>query len=218
MAAEQKSVRDQIAEFFAEMFGSKGGAAKKEFGEADAQRLVEAAIAPLKAENSDLKKKLDEQAASFAERERKLSAGEHSGRVAEAVNKLRSAGKWVPAFEKMGLKAVFGELAKLNDTIEFGEGDAKKKLPALDVMVDFIEQLPKFGPQPGAIVGGRTVNHGEAKATPSRLQADANSQQLNELAKKRQEEKKISFGEALTQVATEHPELTQPGAAIGGQV
>jgi hypothetical protein len=42
--------------------------------------------------------------------------------------------------------------------------------------------------------------------------------QLTNLAKTRQKEKSISFSEALTQVAQEHSELTQPGASTGGQV
>ena len=46
------------------------------------------------------------------------------------------------------------------------------------------------------------------------LRFETNSERLCDLAKKRAREVNISFGEALTQVADEHPELTVPGNPI----
>jgi predicted transcriptional regulator len=52
----------------------------------------------------------------------------------------------------------------------------------------------------------------ERQERHGRIQADSNSAQLAELAKRRQRERNITFGEALDQVAREWPELTRPGA------
>ncbi len=52
----------------------------------------------------------------------------------------------------------------------------------------------------------------ERQQSPTDAPSYRNSVQLAELAKCRQRERNITFGEALTQVAAEWPELTQPGA------
>jgi hypothetical protein len=216
-----KTVKEQISEFFAELFSGKNNAAAAatSFSEADAQRLIDIAVAPLKAENLTLKTKLEEQSASFAEREKKLTTGEQSGRVAGAVNVLRTAGKWIPAFEKMGLTLVFAELARKGETIEFGEGDQKKQIAPLDLLVSFLEKLPKIVPGGIKVDQGNLVQFAEAKRpTNGSAPVDPNSEQLNGLAKARQAEKKISFSEALTEIAREHPELTVPGGAAAGAV
>jgi hypothetical protein len=56
-----------------------------------------------------------------------------------------------------------------------------------------------------------TVPHMEFREQRRQLRAfDRNGERLTALAKQRAGEKTISFGEALTQVAAEHPELTTP--------
>jgi hypothetical protein len=220
MVETQKTVREEIAEFFKSMFGGDAPTAKKNFCEDDAKTLVEAATAPLKAKIAELEGKHTTQATSFAEREKKIAGGELSTRVAEAVNKLRSANKWVPAFEKMGLKVVFGELAKAAETVEFGEGDKKRKISPLDLLVEFMEKLPKIVPGGVKVDGATVVAFSDAakRHADSRTPVDANSVQLNALAKEMQKAQKISFAEALTQAASEHPELTVPGGATAGAV
>jgi hypothetical protein len=222
MAEQQKPIGEQIHDYFKHLFAPKDTATQ--FSEADAQRLITAAITPLKQENIDLKAKLDKQTTDFAEREKKLVTGEHSGRVAEAVNKLRSAGKWVPAFEKMGLKVVFAELAKGTESIEFGEpgkdGKKPKALP-LDLLTNFLEKLPKIVPG-GITVGDKKVlDFASARppATRGQTVVDQNSEQLHALILEFQEKNpKVEYGEAMMQVAAKNPELTVPGGMAAGAV
>jgi hypothetical protein len=222
MAVQEKTFAEQFKAFFEEHFGAKNNATQ--FSEADVKPLIEAAHASLLAKVTALETKLAAQATSFAERERKLVTGEHSGLVAEAVNKLRTAGKWVPAFEKMGLKVVFAELAKVTETIEFGEPDKdgkKNKVLPLDILTNFLEKLPKIVPGGVKVTEGSVIQFADAAAKHAhagRTMVDQNSVQLNALAEAAAKAQKISFAEALTQVAVEHPELTVPGGAAAGAV
>jgi predicted transcriptional regulator len=116
---------------------------------------------------------------------------EGSPLVEDAVGRLRARGKWLPEFEELGLELIFAELAKNPDKIEFGEGNERHRMTALDILVSFLESLC-FGAHPRSI----------------------NSQRLSDLAKKRASDKNISFGEALSQVSQERPELTIPDGDV----
>ena len=52
------------------------------------------------------------------------------------------------------------------------------------------------------------------QSSDSEWRFQSNSEALNDLAKQRARKGKISFGEALSQAAEEHPELTLPGTTI----
>lgn len=206
----EKTIREQVAAFFAEMFGKKTGEGAT-FSESDAKRIATeaatVAAAPLQAKVTELEGKLTKQATEFAERESKISVGEMRQKSIDAVNKLKASGRWVPAFEKMGLTQVFDELAKLTVTVEFGEGDAKKKVSPLETLTLFLEGLPKIVP------GGRVVEAAAAQRGKA-----STGDPLTDAAKARQKEKNITFAEALSQVASEQPELTMAGSSAGGAV
>jgi hypothetical protein len=212
VSATEKSIKETIVEIFAEMFGKK--TEPKTFSEDEAKRVAaqaaEAAAAPLKAELATMKTAFEAQTAKFTERETALAGGEVKQRAAAAVAKLRSAGKWIPAFEKMGLVTLFGELAKETKTIEFGEGDAKKTLTPLDTLVAFLESLPK-------IVPGGVVFNGALGGKTDGAAVSPKDNPLTIAARARAKEAKISFNEALLQVAQENPELTVVGTgSVGG--
>jgi hypothetical protein len=204
-----KTIKQEIQAFFAELFS--GSAQPKTFSEADAQRIATeaatAAAAPLVAKVTTLETQLATQATKFAERETAIAGGEIKQRAQAAIARLKTAGKWIPAFEKMGLGPVFDELAKSTATVEFGEGDAKKTVTPLETLVLFLEGLPKI------VSGGRLVEG----AAPGRTKASTGDP-LTDAARARQKEKNITFGEALAQVAQEQPELTVAGNATGGAV
>ncbi len=213
VATGDKTVKEQIAEFFSELFGNKGGAAQAAtFSERDAQALVDRAVAaavqPLQAKITAQEKALAEQKAEFAERERKLLTQEIKGRAGELIAGLKQKGKWIPAFDKMGLGVIFQELAKQTETIEFGEGDAKKTLPLADLLAQFVEGLPSIVPT------GRLSNGAPTAAPNASVKDDA----LTAAARALQKAKDITFSEALDQVAKEHPELTVPGNGAAGRV
>jgi hypothetical protein len=209
VAAETKTIKEEVKAFFAEMFG--GSAQPKTFSEADAQRIATeaatAASAPLVAKVTALETQLTAQTTKFAERETALAGGEVKQRATAAIARLKTAGKWIPAYEKMGLGLIFDELAKLTTTIEFGEGDAKKTVTPLETLTLFMEGLPKI------IHSGRFVE----SAGPGKTKTSTGDP-LTDAARARQAEKKITFGEALAQIADEQPELTMAVGASGGAV
>jgi hypothetical protein len=209
----EKTIAEQVKEYLA---GLLGVGTPKTFSEADVTALVTSAVnTAVTAAVDPLKAQIAKQATDFAEREGKLTGAELQSKAQQAVTRLKSKGKWIPAFEKMGGELLFAELAGLSNTVEFGEGDAKKTLSPLEMFENFMEGLPavvpagtKFTPQ--AAAQATTVDYGE--------KADQNSVQLHTLASKRASEKSISYGEALTQVAQENPALTKPGNASAGAV
>jgi hypothetical protein len=207
--AETKSGFEQFKAFFAELLN--GSNAPKTFGEADITRIVNeaatAAAAPLQAKIASLETDLAAQKTQFAERERTLAGGATKLRAEQAVTKLKGAGKWIPAFDKAGVPLLFDELAKLSVTIEFGEGAEKKPTAPFDMLVNFLEGLPKIVP------GGRLV-----ESAPRTSGKQSTGDALTDAAKARAKEKNISFSEALDQIAAEQPELTTAGRSTAGAI
>lgn len=212
----EKTVAEQIKDFFRETFG---GNTPKTFSEADVTALVTSAVSTAVSDAvKPLEVKIAAQATSFAERDGKLAGAEIKARAQEAVTGLKSKNKWIPAFEKMGAVLLFEELAGLKQTVEFGEAGTDGKKPQvapLQLLVNFLEGLPSVVPAgtnftPQAADRATVVEYGE--------KADPNSVQLHQLAAKRASDKNISYGEALSQVASENPALTKPGGATAGAV
>lgn len=211
MVVDEKTVREQIAAFFAEMFGRKQSGAPANFSEDDVKRIASEAAAaaakPLQTEIAKLQGDLTSQAAKFSEQQRTAAGSELRQRTDAVVGKLKASGHWIPAFDKMMLPAIFAELAASEKKLEFGEGDQKKQVSVLDAFVEFLEGLPKI------VRGGRVVS-GAAPAAKAGKTGDP----LTDMAMARAADKKITFSEALTQIADETPELTAWGGALPGAV
>jgi hypothetical protein len=209
VAQETKTVAEQIKAYFAELFG--GNAQPATFSEADVTRIATeaatAAAAPLQQKIATLETDLTAQKTQFAERERALAGGATKLKAEQAVTKLKGAGKWIPAFDKAGVPVLFDELAKLTVTVEFGEGAEKKPTAPFDMLLNFLEGLPKIVP------GGRLV-----EGAPRAAGGPSTGDPLTDLAKTRQKEKNISFSEALDQVVAEQPELATAGRSTAGAI
>jgi hypothetical protein len=207
----EKTVAEQIKAFFVETFGGSSQPASKTFSEADVTRIATetatAAAVPLQAKIAALETEVKTSTAKFGEREAALATAEVEQRAVDAINNLKSKGAWVPAFDKTGLPLVFRELAKATATVEFGEGDAKKKVTPLQGLVLFMEGLGRIVP-PGRVVG----------SVPTAAGGRSTGDPLTDASIARQKEKGITFGEALRQVSEEHPEWTGAGQSTGGQV
>lgn len=208
--AAEKSFGEQFMEFFKTLPGfSGGGGQPKTFSEDDVKRIVTEASAPLLAKVNTLETDLKTSATQFAEREKALAGGEVKQRATEAVTRLKAKGAWVPAFERQGVPLIFDELAKVTTTIEFGEGDAKKKETPLELLVQFMESLPKIVP------GGMLV---EPVLNPARAK-NSTGDPFTDAVKKRKADKNITFSEAWEQIAAEQPELIPTGKpAVAGAV
>lgn len=208
----EKTIREQIAAFFAEHFGRKPGESAS-FSESDVKRIaaeaVTAATGPLQTKVTEMEASLALQKTQFAERERKLAGGETKQRVTDAIAQLKGSGRWIPAFDKMGLPLVFAELAESGKSLEFGEGDAKKQVSPLDLAVSFFEGLSKIVPA-GTTYDGRRAAVGGGSPTEDPLTAATRARM--------KQDKELSFAEAMLREAEEHPELVNAGAATAGSV
>ena len=197
VAGETKTVAEQIKAFFAEAFGSN--VQPKTFSEDDLKSITGEALAnaakAFDAKVIALQSELATQTAKFTEREKLIAGGEVKQRAVEAAARLKTAGKWLPAFDKMGLG------------LEFGEGDAKKSVTPLETLVLFLEGLPKIVPSGRVFEAAAHARGGNSSGDP-----------LTDAARVRQKEKKITFSEALDEVAAEQPELAVAGRTTAGSI
>jgi hypothetical protein len=218
MATENKQLEDSLFERLKSLLpgGKKdaGDPAPVNFTEEQLQAAINKAIAPIQTELAQYK-------TDFAESQRTQETVASKTRAAEAIAKLKREGKYIPAFDKLGLSVVFEELAKETEVVEFGEGDAKKKKSPLEFFVEFMESLPKIVP------GGKLYNGEQASGKGAgvvqfneggRAAADPNSIALDTAVRERMSSKNVNYGDALTQITRERPELAKPGGASGGEV
>lgn len=198
---DPKEMRNSFLEALKEFFGIE--TKPKIFSEADVQKASDAAAAAalkpvqdeltrVKAEFADLQKKHNDAAQSSAEAGRATL-------VANTMAGLKSAKRWLPAYDKMGVPALFAELAKSEVSLEFGEGDKKEKKSLLAVFAEFLKGLPELVPG-SEIVTGQQKTASVVKFTGN---ADPASIEIANAASARAAEKKITFGEALTEIYAE---------------
>ena len=219
----EKTVAEQVRDYLSELFGGKRPETAPAFSEADLKRsiseAVTAAIQPYETKIASLESDLKTQAAQFSEQQATATQVRLEQAASDAVQALKSAGRWVPAFDKIGVPALFNELAKANNVVEFGEGDKKQSKKPLDLLLTVFTELPKIVPSGHLVTGQATTKTGSVQFTEGRgVVADQNSIALNDLASSRAREKGISFSEALDQVAIENPTLTVPGSLQGAGV
>lgn len=117
---------------------------------------------------------LQTQAASFSEREQRITEAERAQQAAAHVSfaeGLITAGKLLPA-HKAQVVALLGAVPATG-VVEFGEGEAKQSLPALDSLKSLLSALPvqvTFGEHAGAAAD---ADHGTASfAAPAGFSVD----------------------------------------------
>jgi hypothetical protein len=205
-----KQIKETVAEFLREKFG--GGEPARGAGLSDDQvkSVIQEAVKPFTEKITALETKLTE--ADKREEDRKKEAGKQAiasavaaarTRVQQFIERLKPAGRWVPAFERLGLPALMEQLALAQGTVTFGEGDKKIEKALLEVFEQFLEALPPSivlkeitpkGAKPGKVVA----------MTPSPgITLDEGSVALSARAREIAAERKITFGEALREARQE---------------
>ena len=179
----KKTVRQSIAEYFSEMFGKKAEAPT--FTEHELIAKVESAVQPLVEKVEELEEMISEGQKEEKERASTQDAESRKEKVAAFIEKQKAANRWVPAFDEAGMPQVLENLAAAGGTVEFGEGDDKKKIDAYQVLTTFLEQLPKIVPTKeiakGARKAGKLISFNEPQRG-SNLQVDPASVALAERA------------------------------------
>ena len=211
---DQQSIVDKLVEKMKGIFPShkpvEGAAAfTEEQQKAAIAEAVAAAVKPVQAA-------LDAQQKVFTDGQTAAQAQASQARADAAIGKLKAGGKWVPAFDAMGVPHLFQELAKVDTAVEFGEEGKKVKQTPLEVLFAFMDAQPKIV-QTNRIVDP-AAKTGTTQARTFAEGTDQNSIKFNELAEELERTEKISFAEAGRRVAKEHPELLKPGAATAGGV
>jgi hypothetical protein len=220
MALDEKKLEDslftRLTAFFAPKPNVTTEVTPKTFSEEDVQRIAkEAAEAAVAAQVNPLK-------TQFSEREKTLSIAETKSRAEAAIGKVKTAGAWVPAFEKMGLTQIFEELAGSTETVDFAEGNATVKRTKLEIFTSFMEGLKQIVPaspvwtgQGAVATAGKSVGFNESP----NVVADRNSVMFAEkIDAYMVEHKESDYRAAMRAVAAKHPELTVPGGASAGSV
>ena len=208
----QKSFLETLKEFFG---GKRPEAAA--FSSEEVDKRVKEATKAFEAKVAELTTQFNEQKTA-AEKAATAAASAASSQLAsDAVKDLKAKQRWVPAFDKMGVPEIFAELAKSPAKVSFGEGDKKKEKTLLQVFADFLAGLPEIVPV-GEIAGAAaSAKKGGARFNEATgIVLDMASVALRDAAKKRAQESKISFGEALAQLRSEG--FKPEGAAAAGEV
>lgn len=202
MDEQKKTIREAIKDFFSELFGSKPAAGT--FSEEQVMGMITKAVTAATTPLIDQNKQL---ATQFTELNNKLAASNTDTKRAQAVafvEKLKLAGKWIPAFTAAGMEAMLVNLATSGGSVKFGETGKEIEITSYEAMCKFLEGLPAIVPA-GDIsgrfktAGGKMIPFNEAKG----ISLDMDSVVLNEKAQKIATEQKIDLGEALRIAAGE---------------
>lgn len=210
------SMLDEIKKLFADMMTQMKGMMpeQKKGGSTDMteeqiqQKINEGIAAALKTKDAEFAETTKKKETEFSEREAALKKKEDTALAVAAEVKrkaisdfcegLKKAGKLTPAMDKlgMGVTEFMNQIAFIEATVEFGEGDKKAKQTLLEFVQSFLSALPKaieFGEVAGR---GNDVGAGNAEAKLTAL-----------TQKKMEANKDMSYKQAFSEVQTEHPGL-----------
>lgn len=185
-----------------------------------ADDAAKAAVAKFAEENEELRGKLKETEAKFAEADKKAkdvatklserdkadaarAAEAHKQRVASFCEKLKGEGKLLPAWEDAGLREFMQSLSSGEDrVVAFGEGEKAKKITQLEFMESFLGGLPKVVDFEEKGKGAKR-HPASAKFNEANAEYEVENLELRDLAVTIFEEEngkgnRITFSEALT--------------------
>lgn len=195
----KRTIQQEVRGFFAELFSGKKPTETHQFSEAEINKRVEAATKPLAEKLSTIEK-------TFADQAKATATAAQTATANDAVNKLKAAGKWLPAFDKMGAPQIFAKLAESSAVITFGEGEQKKEKPAVEVFADFLSGLKEIVPAGEFVDASKAAAKGakvvKFNAAPG-IDVNPASIEFNEAAEKRAAEKKIELGAAMKELRSE---------------
>jgi hypothetical protein len=215
----KQTFMEALKEFFKDFKDFKiGGSETKSFSEEDVKRIsTEAVKAAVTEATAPLKTEITTLTTKFAESQTSAAATAKSKSADEAIAELKSKGKWIPAFEKMGAPQLFVELAKSEVKITFGEGEKKIEKSPLQLFADFLGGLQQIVPAKeisGAANGARKGNLIKFTEPTRGAEIDQDSVAQAEAAQQLVDGGKCkTFGEALQKVRREG--VTAGQAAAG---
>lgn len=193
---QKKTIMEAVREYFGELFGQKktDGAS---FSESQVNDIVKKAVTSATAPLIEQNKKLSTQ---FDELQTTLNASAADAKKAEVtafIEKLKAAGKWVPAFDVAGIPALLEHAALSGGKVKFGEEGKEKEYSSYEAFCQFLEQVPAIVPTKnitGRVAGkSNVIEFNEAKG----IDLDTDSVALMQRAQKIATDRKITYSEAL---------------------
>ncbi len=215
-AKVKQSIADGIREFFSSHFGGRKseGTVDVEALKAELTQWLTATFSTqLEAERAERKKVEDK----FSALESRTNGADAQVRATSAINELKAAGAWVPAYEKLGIPQLFSALAGNVDTITFSDAKGVERKPALlDALTGALKGIGKIVP---AEVFAAGAQGGQSKAAPSANGAavDAASITFSDMVTERAKADKIPWNDAY-RLLTAEGRRPEPGSAAAGAV
>ncbi len=216
-----KPIIQSLKDFFAELFKGKRIENLSEGDQAKAiETAVAAAVNPLTQKFTELEKKVTEASTANATASAAAASQAQVALAEKQVQRVKDARRWLPAFDKMGLPAIFSELAKSPAKISFGEGDKKAEKPACEAFADFMINLGEMVPS-GELVPGQARAQGTLvqfnEPADRNTVVDQDSAALAEAAQEmvNKSNGKTTFGEALRQLRRSGKYAVAGGSSSG---
>jgi hypothetical protein len=200
-----EEMKAAFSEAIKNLFGDKKPAV---FSEDDVKKIsLEAA----KEATKDLQTQLGAQKTAFDDLQKKFNESQtasalagKSASVDAAIAKLKADGKWIPAFDKMGMPQVFAELAKTETKVAFGEGEKKVEKTMVQLFADFLGGLPQIVPVKELTAAAGSARKGNlikfSEPSNGNTAIDQDSVLMAEAAQELATKEKITYGEALKRV------------------
>lgn len=198
----KKSFMESLKEFFSEMLPKK--AANTGTDQEAIDKAVAAVTTRFESKFTELQTSLDAEKKAREKAEQSAATGAQSSFAEKQIARVKTAKRWVPAFDKMGLPQIFTELAKNETVISFGEGDKKTEKKPAELLADFMISLSEIVPTGELAAGAQKTSSGKLvqfnEPANANFAVDEESVALAEAAQELATKEKISFGDALKRV------------------
>jgi hypothetical protein len=212
---DEKSFFEKLRAFFTE------GPGRNEPAVAGiTQEQVDTAIARATTQFSEELKKEREARESAEKRLSDLqisfSATNGNACAAALISDLKAKKHWIPAFDKMGVPALFAALA-VDHPIEITFSDNTKK-DAAQLLADVLDGIGKIVPEGAVFTAEGTIEMPQERPSGNGTQVDQGSAVFHEKVLARAKEKTISYNDAMKELNAEGVSSASFGAASAGAV
>jgi len=216
---DEKSILNAIKAFFAETFGSSNPAPTGGLTQVQIDAAIERATAKFTEELKAEREARVAAEARFSEFQTQVSATNGNARAATLIFDLKEKKHWLPAFDEMGVPALFTALtAEHPIEITFGEGDKQQKVDAAQMLANVLHGLGKIVPEGALFASGGTVETPKSTPSGNGTPVDPGSALFHEQVVTRSKEKNIPYNDALKQLNAEGKSSATYGGASTGAV
>jgi hypothetical protein len=197
---DQVQLKKTFMESLREIFSEKQPAQAATITQEQIDAAVAKAVGTVETKfAADLKTERDARVAvelQFAEHQKKVGSASADARVTALIGGLKASKRWLRAYDKMGVPALFAALASGATTeIEFGEGTEKKKVDPVQLFADILNGIGQIVPE-GIAFAAATGTKTGAIPSGNGVEVESSSVTFNEQVTAYAVENKVSFNDA----------------------